>query len=53
MVLKVYLKILMIVLFYAIESDNTILADETFSKALQSFETYVLLNNNLWAKLFL
>ena len=31
--------------------DNFILADEQFAKALQSFETYVLVNNNLCTKL--
>ena len=33
--------------------DNFILADEPFAKALQSFETCVLVNNNLFGKLFL
>ena len=32
--------------------DNSILADYPISKAIQSFETWVLLNNNLWEKLF-
>ena len=32
--------------------DNFILADEPFAKALQSFETCVLVNNNLFRKLF-
>ena len=50
MVLKVSLKILLIVLFYAI--DNFTLADEPFAKALRSFETWVLVNNNLCGKLF-
>ena len=31
--------------------DNFILADEPFAKALRSFETCVLVNNNLWGKL--
>ena len=33
--------------------DKFILADEPFEKALRSFETCVLLSNNLWEKLFL
>ena len=33
-------------------SDNFILADEPFAKVLRSFETYVLVNNNLCGKLF-
>ena len=28
------------------------LTEELFAKDLQSFETYVLVNNNLWRKLF-
>ena len=32
--------------------DNFMSADEPFPKALQSFETYVLVNNNLCRKLF-
>ena len=32
--------------------DNFILVDEPFAKALQSLETFVLVNNNLWGKLF-
>ena len=32
--------------------DNFILADEPFTKAWQSFETCVLVNNNLFGKLF-
>ena len=32
--------------------NNFILAEELFSKALRSFETYVLVNNNLCGKLF-
>ena len=48
MVLKVYLKILLIVLFY----DNFILAEELFAKALQSLKTCVLVSNNLWEELF-
>ena len=31
--------------------DNFITADESFAKALRSFETYVLVNNNLCGKL--
>ena len=31
---------------------NFILADEPFVKALRSLETYVLVNNNLWGKLW-
>ena len=54
MVLKVYLKFLLIVLFYAIKFFyKVILADELFAKALPSLETCVLVNNNLWEKLFL
>ena len=30
--------------------DNFILAEELFAKALQSFETYVLVTDNLWRK---
>ena len=41
------------VLFYAIEFlSNFTLADELFAKVLQSFETCVLVNNNLSGKLF-
>ena len=48
MVLKYYLKMLLIVLFYAIEFfDNFILADDLFAKDLGSFETCVLVSNNL------
>ena len=32
--------------------DNFIQADEPYGKALRSFETYVLVHNNLWGKLF-
>ena len=32
--------------------DNFILAEELFPKGLRSFETYVLVNNNLCRKLF-
>ena len=32
--------------------DNFILAEELFAKALQIFETCVLVNNNLWRRLF-
>ena len=46
MVLKVYLKIHVIVQFYFI------LVDKTFAKALRSFETCVLVSNNLCGKLF-
>ena len=43
MVVEVYLKILLIVLFYAIGIfDNFLLADELFAKALQSHEIGVL-----------
>ena len=50
-VLKVYLKILLIEMFYAIEFfDNFILADEPFAKALQSFE---IVNNSLCRIFFL
>ena len=51
MVLKVYLKNLLIVLFYVIGFDDFILA-ELFAKALRSFETCVLANNKLCGKLF-
>ena len=46
MVLKVYLEILLIVF------DNSILAEELFTKALQTFEICVLVNKNLCGKLF-
>ena len=53
MVLKVCLKILLIVQIIAIEVlVKFILADQPFSKALQSLETCVLVNNNLNRKLF-
>ena len=54
MILKVYLKNLLIGLFYAIEFliDNFILVDKPFAKTLQSFETFVLFRNNLCRKLF-
>ena len=53
MVLKVCLKILLIVQIIAIEVlAKFILADQPFSKALQSLETCVLVNNNLNRKLF-
>ena len=32
--------------------DNFILADELFAKDLRSFETWVLVNNNLWGEIF-
>ena len=49
MVLKVYLKIILIDLFYVF--DSFILAKELFAKALRSFETCVLVNNNLFSSL--
>ena len=53
MVLNVYLKIFLIVLFYVIDFlNNFILADELFAKALRSLEAYVLVNNNLCGKLY-
>ena len=53
MVQKVYLKIFLTVLFHPNEfSDNFILAKELPEKALQSFGTCVLVNNNLCQKLF-
>ena len=53
MVLKVCLKILLIVQIIAIEVlVKFILADQPFSKALQSLETCVLVNNNISGKLF-
>ena len=51
MVLKVYIKIFLIVLFCGV-FDNFILAEELFAKALRSFETCVLVNNNLCGRLF-
>ena len=48
--LKSCLETLLIVLFYPI--DNFTLANQLFEKALQSFETCVLVNNNLCRKLF-
>ena len=50
MVLKVYLNVLLIScnwVFY-----NFILVDKPFEKTLQSFETCVLVNNNLFGKSF-
>ena len=53
MVLKFYLEILLIFLFYTTEFlINFILADEPFSKVLRGFETCVLVNNNLCEKKF-
>ena len=53
MVLKVYLKILLIVLLYAIwVFDNFILAEDLLVKALRSIKTCILVNKNLWEKLF-
>ena len=53
MVLKVYLKILLIVLLYAIwVFDNFILAEDLLVKALWSLKTCILVNKNLWEKLF-
>ena len=53
MVLKEYLKIILIVLFYTTwVFDNFILAEELFAKALWSFETCALVKNNLYSKLF-
>ena len=58
MILKVYLKILLIVLFCAVELaifscfDAVILAEELFGKVLRRFEICVLVNNNLCGKLF-
>ena len=52
MVLKIYLKILLIILFYAGEFDNFILADEVFGKASQTYENCALVNKNLCGKLF-
>ena len=51
MVLKVYLKILLIFLLYSADFDHFILADKPFAKALQSLKTCVLVNNNLYGKL--
>ena len=51
MVIKVYLKIPLIVLFYVIVFDNFILVEELFAKALRSFEICVLVNSNLYGKL--
>ena len=55
MVLKVYLKTLLIALFCATENrvfDNFILDYESFEKVLQSFETCVLVNNTSCGILF-
>ena len=52
MVLKLYLGILLIVLFSANEFLIIVLAKELFAKALQSFETCVLVNNDLCGELF-
>ena len=54
MVLKFELKILLIAIFYACNwlFDSFILAEELISKALVSLETYVLVNNKLFGKLF-
>ena len=53
MVLKLYLKIVLIVLFYAIEIlINFRLAEELFAKPLPGFETSVLVSNNLSKKIF-
>ena len=52
MVLKVYVKILLIAYFMQLSFDNFILADELFAKALRSLETCVLVNNYLRGKLF-
>ena len=50
---KAYLKDLLTVLFYAIEFlIISMLAKKLFAKALRSFETCVLVNNNLCGKLF-
>ena len=52
MVLKVKLKILLNVIeLYNWVVDNSRLADEPFAKALRSFKTYLLVNNNLYGKL--
>ena len=48
LVFEIYLKILVILPYYAI---NFILADELFAKVLRSLETRVLVNNNLCGKL--
>ena len=54
MVLKVYLEILVIALISIFEFfDNFILADELFTKALQSPKTFVSVNNNFRGKLVL
>ena len=53
-ILKGYLKIVLIVLSYTAEFfDNFILADELFPKALRSLKTCLLVSNNLWGKLYL
>ena len=52
MVLKVYIKIFLIALFYAIEFLIIfILAEKLFAKVLQSLKTCVLVNNNVYGKL--
>ena len=52
MALKVYLKSLDCPILCKWVFDNFILADEPFEKTLRSLETCVLVNNNLWGKLF-
>ena len=50
MVLNVYLNVLLILCNWFFS--NFILVDKPFEKTLQSFETCVLVNNNLFGKLF-
>ena len=52
MVLDVFLKILVRVLFCVIKFWTILNQDEPFEKALRSLETCVLANNKLWGKLF-
>ena len=52
MVLNIWLKIILIVLFNAIKFDYFVLAAEPFAKALRSLEKCVLVNNTFWGKLF-
>ena len=54
MSVKVYLKILMIILFHTIEFFiiEFFIADELFLKTVQSLKTCILVNNNLFGKLF-
>ena len=52
LVLKFFLKILLIILFYGINFNSFILADELYSKALRSLQTCLLVNITLCVKLY-